>query len=466
VNHQTRSVQQPPEGRDEFAAETNSINVLHRLSTQLLGPTDLRTALELILEASMELVGAPMGTVQIYDADREGLGIVAHRGFSQQALDHFRNASPQDGSACGRAMATGKRVIIADVERDPQFQPHRAIAASTGFRAVQSTPLVTSAGQRLGVVSTHFARPHEPSERELRLLDLYLVHARDSVERIHAEEKLRESEERFRAVFEQATVGVALCHPDDGRFLSVNRAYCEITGYAAEELLKKSWKDITHPEENLETGLALARSARDQNAPSYSLEKRYLKKDGSVVWAKLLASHIRDQRGEIKYTAGIIIDITDRKAAEEALRQAGEYYRAIGDSIPYGIWIADAGGRNAYTGESFLALTGRTQAQCSGLGWIDAVHPDDAATTKRTWQECVRTGTVWERDHRVKGVDGDWHPILARGVPVRDQAGKIVAWVGINLDIGNRVRTRELARRQAQMLEETHDAIFQWQLHP
>ncbi|HSC42347.1 MAG TPA: ATP-binding protein, partial [Candidatus Binatia bacterium] len=76
---------------------------------------------------------------------------------------------------------------------------------------------------------------------------------------------------------------------------------------------------------------------------------------------------------------------------------------------------------------------------------------------------CVRAGGVWEREYRVKGVDGEWHPILARGMPVRDGAGKITGWVGINLDIGNRVRTRELARRQAQMLEETHDAIFQWQ---
>ncbi|HEY7219865.1 MAG TPA: PAS domain S-box protein [Candidatus Binatia bacterium] len=448
---------------NEFAADVGSLHVLYRLSTALLRPTDLRGALEQILQASMEIVGAPMGTVQLYDGDRDMLDLVAHQGFNQNALDHFRNVSLQDGSACGRAMAAGERVIVEDVERDSQFAPYRSVAASTGFRAVQSTPLVTRGAHRLGVVSTHFPQPHRPSERELHMLDLYLVHATDAIERVRAEEKLRENEERFRAVFEQAKVGVALCDPQEGRFLSVNQAYCDITGYSAEELLQKSWKDITHPDENIQAAVERERGGRDRNLPFHSLEKRYLKKDGSVAWVNLLGSHIRDQQGEVKYTAGVIIDITDRKVAEDALRQTSEYYRAIGDAIPYGVWIADAAGRNAYTSESFRALTGLTQAQCSGLGWIDAVHPSDAAMTRNTWQECVRTGTTWERDHRVKGIDSQWHPILSRGVPVKGEAGKIVAWVGINLDIGNRVRTRELARRQSQMLEETHDAIFQWE---
>jgi PAS domain S-box-containing protein len=463
VNDQDQSKQRLTEREKELTDDVGSINLLYRLSTQLVRPTDLQTAFEQILDACMEIVGAPMGVVQVNNTAREALDIAAQRGFNQECLDYFREVSTEDGLAFGRAMTAGARVVIEDVVRDPQFAPHRSVAASAGYRAVQSTPLVSRGGSLLGVVSTHFTRPHRPSERKLRMLDLYLLHATDAIERIRAEEKLRESEERFRAVFEQATVGVALCNPEDGRFLSVNQAYCDITGYSAQELLEKSWKDITHSDEEIEAGLALARGARDQNTPFYSFEKRYVRKDGSTAWVKLLGSDIRNQQGEVKYTAGIIIDITDRKAAEDALRQSSEYYRAIGDSIPYGIWIADAAGRNAYTSESFRALTGLTQAQCAGLGWIDALHPDDAATARSTLQECVRAGTVWESDHRAKGVDGEWHPILARGVPVKDQAGKIVAWVGINLDIGNRVRVRELARRQGQMLEETHDAIFQWE---
>ncbi len=462
MNDRDRHHERMAQLEGDLAAEMSAINNLYRLSTQLLRLTDLHTALEQILDGCMEIVGAPMGMVQVYDDARKVLAVASQRGFDQESLDHFQAVSVQYSSACARALAGG-RVIIEDVDLYPEFAHDRAIAKSVGFRAMQSVALVSRSGELLGVVSTYLREPHGPSRLELSTLDLYLVHANDALERIRAEEKLRESEERFRAIFEQAAVGVALCDPQDGRFVSVNGAYCNITGYPAEELRQKSWKDITHPDEDTQAMLALARDARDQNAPFYTLEKRYQHKDGSVVWAKLLGTHIRNQQGEIKYTAGIIIDITDRKAAEDALRQSTEYYRALGDSIPYGIWIADAAGRNAYTSESFRALTGLTQAQCAGLGWIDALHPDDAAAARRTWQECVRAGTVWESDHRVQGVDGEWHPILARGVPVKDQAGKIVAWVGINLDIGNRVRIRELARRQGQMLEETHDAIIQWE---
>jgi GAF domain-containing protein len=106
------------------------------------------------------------------------------------------------GAACGRAMLSGKRVIIEDVLTNPDFAPHRAVAASAGFRAVRSTPLVSRSGELLGMVSTHFRRPHHPLERELRMIDLYARQATEMIERKHAEEALCFSEERFRRYFD------------------------------------------------------------------------------------------------------------------------------------------------------------------------------------------------------------------------------------------------------------------------
>jgi signal transduction histidine kinase len=78
-----------------------------------------------------------------------------------------------------------------------------------------------------------------------------------------------------------------------------------------------------------------------------------------------------------------------------------------------------------------------TQQQCSTFGWSDILHPDDAERTVAAWKECVRTEGTWDIEHRVRGVDGQWHPILAKGVPVRDDQGQIKCWTGINLDISN-----------------------------
>ena len=130
-----------------------------------------------------------------------------------------------------------------------------------------------------------------------------------------------------------------------------------------------------------------------------------------------------------------------RGVAEE-LRRSERLYRAIGESIDYGVWICDPAGANTYASESFLTLVGLTQKQCSSSGWSTVLHPDDAPATMAAWKACVEGGTDWEREHRFKGADGQWHHVLARGVPIRDDDGRIECWAGINLDITALKRTQ------------------------
>jgi signal transduction histidine kinase len=135
--------------------------------------------------------------------------------------------------------------IIEDVLIDPDFAPHRAIATSAGYRAVQSTPLFSRSGEPLGMVSTHFRRPHRPLERELRLTDLYAWQAAEMIERKHAEEALRVSEEPFRRYFDLGLIGMAITSPVKG-CLEVNDELCRILGYERSELLQKAWTEMTH----------------------------------------------------------------------------------------------------------------------------------------------------------------------------------------------------------------------------
>jgi PAS domain S-box-containing protein len=158
--------------------------------------------------------------------------------------------------------------------------------------------------------------------------------------------------------------------------------------------------------------------------------------DGTLGWTYSRAIPLQDANGEIVEWLGAASDITVRKQAEEALRQSERMYRGIGESIDYGVWVCDPDGRTTYASESFLKLVGLTQEQCSNFGWGAVLHPDDAERTIAAWKECVRTEGRWDIEHRFRGVDGKWHPILARGVPVRDERGQITCWAGINLDIG------------------------------
>jgi PAS domain S-box-containing protein len=195
-------------------------------------------------------------------------------------------------------------------------------------------------------------------------------------------------------------------------------------------------------------------------------------------YREVSAAPVRDATNNIIGSVSVVRDITERKRMEQKLRQSERLYRAIGESIDYGVWVCAPDGQNIYASESFLKMVGLTQEECSNFGWGNVLHPDDAERTIAAWQECVRTEGTWNIEHRFRGADGQWHHVLARGIPVRDERGQIACWAGINLDIGDLKEAREALRkaneelelrvqertaelsRQAALLDLAHDAII------
>jgi GAF domain-containing protein len=129
--------------------------------------------LERLLDGAIALVDADLGNIQVAERGGRSLRIVRHSGFGEAFLEHFA-AVTDETSACGRAARGGTTVVIGDVQRDAGFAPHRAVAAESGFRAVQSTPVAGRDGSLVAVVSTHFREPHRPSSRELLLFGWYV----------------------------------------------------------------------------------------------------------------------------------------------------------------------------------------------------------------------------------------------------------------------------------------------------
>ncbi|HYR34244.1 MAG TPA: GAF domain-containing protein [Burkholderiales bacterium] len=193
--------------KDELAGDLVAMIGLHQLGARLIAQRNLKDVLAEVLEATINLQSADFGMVQLYDEGEQALELLAQRGFNADFVERFRFVRSDTPSSCGRALAAGARVIVDDIETDPAFEGLRTAARASGFRAVQSTPLLSRTGRMLGMLNTQFRAPHRPSERELHLTDLYGRLAADLIERKQNDEDLRRTQDELAHVSRVTTLG-------------------------------------------------------------------------------------------------------------------------------------------------------------------------------------------------------------------------------------------------------------------
>ena len=186
--------------KNSLAADLVRMARLHEISTRLAGSDDLSSLLTAIIEASIEITGADMGSIQLLD-ETGGLRIAAHNGLDRQFLDYFGSVSREVHIVCGRAMAGCRRVIVDDVIEAPVFRdnPARDVLLKAGVRAFQTTPLISRTGEVVGMFSTHYRTTRHPEEADLRLLDLLARQAADLIERMRVIETLNKRSEQLEA---------------------------------------------------------------------------------------------------------------------------------------------------------------------------------------------------------------------------------------------------------------------------
>jgi len=240
-------------------------------------------------------------------------------------------------------------------------------------------------------------------------------------------------------LIETAPVGLAVLDRDL-RYLYVNPALAAIGGLTPVASLGLPI-DRALPAFGNET-LALLSRVVAEGVPLRDLEVSGQMRSGGPERTWLLGAEVlHDSLGE---TAGLtlsVVDITERKHREEALAALTELQRqsrAIGESIPFGPWLAEADGRMRYLSDSFLEMSGQTMEQARDDGWIAALAPEVAESTKRDWADAVASRTPWNHELIVQGADGRRRTVLSRGLPIADESGKVTSWAGINLDITDR----------------------------
>jgi PAS domain S-box-containing protein len=293
--------------------------------------------------------------------------------------------------------------------------------------------------------------------------------ARFIIELKQREEDLRESGQRSRAVFDNAAVGIDTLDRL-GRITAVNPALTNMLGYTADELKRLTFEQITHPDDRqiskqkLETLMA-------GHTDSYRLEKRYLRKDGEIVWGDLSSSAIKDAKGNHTGTVGVISDITERKRIEEELRQRKEELSTVLDTIPAMVWIALDPECQVITGNRLVnELFGvpsetnlsQTAAQKGQALFIKHLRTDgtEYRVDELPMQQAIASGqSIFDQEIEYQLSDGRQMFALGNAVPLFDEKGDERGAVAAFLDISERKKIEHLLRASEKLYRAVVDNL-------
>lgn len=389
-------------------------------------------SLAMALARALQVDFALVGRLEVGSTDTvQVLGACFH----DKSVDNFSYRLP--GTPC-------KNVIGREPCHYPHFVrylfPEDRMLAEQGIESYAGVPLFAANGDPIGLLAILHTKPMPDPEPTQFVLQVCSLRAAAEIERLNMEEQLRESEERFHITFNLAAVGLAHVAPD-GRFLRLNQRFCDIVGYSDAELLQRSFQDITWPED-LETDLGQVRRMLAGEIRTYSMEKRYVRPDGSVVWANLIVSLVRDPQGEPKYLISVIEDISARRQAEAQMRELASVVEQTADSVV----ITDRDGIIQYVNPAYENTTGYTRQEALGRKTSILKSGQHTAEFYHDLWATILAGRVFRGVITNRRKDGRLYYEEKTITPLMDGSGHITHFVSTGKDITERMQAMEALR--------------------
>src|ERR1700739_4655465 len=279
----------------------------------------------------------------------------------------------------------------------------------------------------------------------------------DVTERNRTEQAVRKSEERWRSVFENSAIGVALTDLN-GRFLATNHVYQTIVGYTEEELRELAFLDLTH-EDYREGNWALVTELLQGKRRQFQIEKKYRRKDGSSIWVINNVSLVPGTERVGRFIMALSEDITERKRAQQALQRSEAYLAESQRLTKTGSWAYNpAAEKLIYWSDEMLRIFGLDPQRSNNLPdreeFLSLMHPEDRARFNERIDQAFREKADFAQDFRIVLTDGTVKHIHGIGHPVFDEAGNIIEYVGTDVDVTERKRAEEKLRQtEADLLE-------------
>jgi len=372
--------------------------------------------------AEQRFVGAVASTLRVYDLV-QGLGSQGYLNGIAVAMDDLGPVRPNSGDNVVRPLLEqtapglpGARPLVRvlavhDRRWQLTFYPTRS------FLTPSETRLPWLAGLAAALVSLLLASTVALLVRQRTLA---LVRAQLS------DEARRESEERFRALFNQATVGVAQVDSATGQFVRVNQRYADILGYSPQELVGMTFQSLTHPDD-LAADLAQVRRLQSGDVPEYRLEKRYIHKDGHEVWGDLTVSSMWASGSAPGYHIAVVQDITARKRMEENLRANEQRLRSILERLPMGLCLVQDDGLISFRNARYVQICGYTQEEVPDTNtWWQRAYPDatEREAIRQRLLDTSHQGIIPLAEYTIRCADGKYKPVEISGIFV--EGGRLI----------------------------------------
>lgn len=319
VTDHKNSEQQLVQVQEQLKQELAGTRGLHELGPRLLALGDWRLVLSEILTSAREITGADMGNIQLLDSSG-ALRIEAQHGFNKEFLDFFDSVHEDDSSVCGAALTRRERIVVEDVEKSAIFAgtPALSVLLNAGVRAVQSTPLITHAGALVGVLSTHYRQSRQPSERDLRLIDLLTRQAADLIAKTRVESELRSARQQLTTITDNMAAAVTQCSKDL-RYLWVSPAYADWLGLAADQVIGRPIREVVGPKGFDDIRPYMERVLSGEKV-DYTTKVHFRSTGERWIHAVYIPTFSEDHLVD-GWTA-VVTDITQEKKSEERLLKA------------------------------------------------------------------------------------------------------------------------------------------------
>jgi PAS domain S-box-containing protein len=456
--HQIKEVMGISRDITELKRNELLITSQNRVLELLASGAPLSAILETICRSVEELAPGVLCSILLLEGDRLRHGAAPSLPHDyNQKVDGLK-IGPTVGS-CGTAAYLKKPVIVSDTFTDPLWADFRDLAQQYGLRACWSTPILSQQGEALGTFAMYYREVRSPSAYELQLIERTAHLASLAIERAQTQAQLRASEQRYRSLFESVPIGLYRSTPE-GRIVDANDALVQMLGYPSREKLLETPAQALFCDPADRQRWQAEMDAKGVVSYFVTQLKRY---DGTPIWVVDRARAVRDPQGTILYYDGSLVDITEQRRSEEALRASEARYRALVESSPDGIGIHQDG-RVVFVNPAGARLLGaQNPDELVGKPAMDLLHPDYREVVRERIQRSLATGQpappLMEKFIRLDGTVIDVEvtavPIMWEGRPAMQVVFR---------DITDRKRMEEELKaseeRYRDLFENANDGIY------